>query len=108
MEINESLPIEIINKNITQIEFKNNLDHNYDIQFNLGDGFDGIKCWLNIYHSNQTDSTLYENWSFPTNEVLDAFFFDINTKALLNTYGFKIGSESFEKTHLKVSFSKVR
>ena len=75
------------------------------MQFNFEPDFDGIEVWLNIFHTNKTDASLYNNWTFPTELSMDNFYYDNNTEILLNTPGVTIGKTSLKHTRLKIKFN---
>ena len=94
--MNASAPEEILETGIETMTFKNSLTHKYTLNFLFGDEFDGIEVWLNIFYTNKTESNLYDRWTFPNNTAMDEFYYDNNTKILLNTPGVIIGNTSLK------------
>jgi hypothetical protein len=63
--------------------------------------------WLNLFHTNKTDATLYDNWTFSTVHVMDKFYFDAYTSAILSTPGLIIGNSSLMQTYLNLKFIRL-
>ena len=94
--LNASAPDEILETGVSTLSFKDSLTHKYTLNFLFGDEFNDMEVWLNIFYSNKTDANLYDRWSFPNNTAMDLFYYDNNTKILLNTPGVIIGNTSLK------------
>ena len=100
--LNASAPEEVLKTGITRMDFKNALTHKYTLNYLFGDDFNGIEVWLNIFYSNTTDPELYDRWTFPNNTAMDKFYYDNNTRILLNTPGMIVGNTSLKQTYYDV------
>jgi len=95
--LNASAPTEImVESGIDKMTFKNSLTHKYFINFLFGEEIDGLEVWLNVFYSKKTDAKLYDNWTFPSNTIMDKFYYDNDTIILLNTPGLTIGKTSLK------------
>ena len=88
------------------MEFANSISFKNSLNFNFKEQFDGIEVWLNLYHTNKTNSSLYERWTFPKVEVMDQFYFEKRTNTLLSTPGMTVGKSSFLSTFMNLKFSR--
>ena len=68
--------------------------------------FDNITVWLDLFHTNTTDETMYNNWTFANSSVMDDFYFSKNTTLLIETVGYKVGNTSLKSTYLNVDFHR--
>ena len=56
-----------MDESINEMIWVEDINHQASLGFNFSDGFAGVKVWLNVYYSNLTDASLYDNWTFTTN-----------------------------------------
>jgi hypothetical protein len=97
--LNASAPVKVMETGIKKMKFKNALTHKYTLNYLFGDDFDDIEVWLNIFYTNKTDSELYDRWTFPNFLAMDKFYYDNNTKILLNTPNVTVGKTSMKQTY---------
>ena len=63
--------------------FENKITKQNTLNFNFHDDFDDIKVWMLLLQSNETDPKLYDGWTFPSDSVMDNFYYNQNTTRLI-------------------------
>jgi len=95
----------MVESGVYKMTFQNSLTHKYFVNFLFGEEIDGIKVFEPLL-VKQDRSDLYDNWTFPDNTVMDKFYYDNNTKILLNTPDLPSEKRVSNKLILKRSFKR--
>lgn len=71
----------IVESNITQINFNNFINFDSKFKFTLfpNEKFDNSHVKIRIFHSNETDDSLYSNMTFKDMYEWDEFYYSSNT-----------------------------
>ena len=91
-------PSEPIKTDLTQMSFHNYVGFKAYFNFVFKDPMLDQKPFMAVWYSNQTDNTLYNDWTFPSMYVFDDFYYASTSRKLLTTDYMTVGKESLQST----------
>ena len=66
-----------------EMKLKNNPNFKASLRFEFGKRLNGIKANMKIFHSNETNSAKYVNYTFPDKYTWDEFYQRGNDRRIL-------------------------
>jgi hypothetical protein len=104
--VNASVTPEVVENNIRNMSFINNVNYATYIKFKFEEDFDDIPVVVSIFNTNETSETKYGDWKFPTKEQMNIFMNDKTTILLMKTKMFTVGKEALKQTYSEVKVEK--
>ena len=97
------LPKKEIGTNVTDMQFNNYIGFKAYFNWVFKDPMLDQKPFIAVWASNETDNSLYNNWTFPNMYVWDDFFYSPNNRRLLTTDYITVGKESLQSTQFDIT-----